>query len=136
MNKERVWHGLNQRINPVGFGCWQLAGEYYVEGKPQGWGRMGSQNAIKLVEYALSVGIQLFDTAQGYGNGRSEKLVGKALKNSREANNAVICTKISFEEDHYLSFNENILRNKLESSLRNLQPPAHRLFEHKGHSIV
>ena len=65
----RHWFGLDRNLNPAGFGCWQLAGRYLVDGKPNGWGEITINDAIDVVHFALDQGIRFFDTAAGYGNG-------------------------------------------------------------------
>lgn len=117
----RYWYSLNQWISPLGFGCWQLIGEYYKNGKPHGWGQMGKKDAIALIHQALDNGIQLFDTAAGYGDGLSEAILGEALANSATGSDAVICTKIplSDEEIHQQEIGE-AFKNKVEASLQRL----------------
>ena len=49
-------------------------------------------DAIKITDMAFDRGINLFDTAEGYNGGRSEEIVGKALKNKRQS--VVLATKV------------------------------------------
>ena len=123
MSFRRFWHSLKQSVNPVGFGCWQLSGNYSIDGRPQGWGEISEKEAIRLVEIALEKGIQFFDTAQAYGHGRSEIVLGKALRASSRNKNAVICTKIAFPSEDNRS-SDQIFGSKLEKSLRNLNREA------------
>lgn len=78
----------------MGFGCWQIAGEHYVDGKPHGWGHVEERDAIALLHAALANGIRFFDTSVAYGAGRSEEILGKALAGSTHGREAIICTKI------------------------------------------
>ena len=71
-------------LSVVGLGCWQLDTNH--------WGTTESE-CIATVHAALEAGINLFDTAEGYGNGTSENILGKALVGRRD--HAVIATKIS-----------------------------------------
>jgi aryl-alcohol dehydrogenase-like predicted oxidoreductase len=89
----RYWKGLDRSVAPLGFGCWQLAGEYTLNGKPHGWGAMDQRSAVALIHAALDQGVEFFDTAAGYGTGRSEELLGKGLATSANTNAAVVCTK-------------------------------------------
>ncbi len=70
-------------VSEVGFGCWQLGG--------RGWGRVRAGEAIHAVHEAIDAGINLFDTAPVYGFGRSEELLARALRGSRDPR--VIVTK-------------------------------------------
>ncbi len=60
--------GLN--VSRVAFGTWQLGGD---------WGRTDEEQAISAIRAAADDGVTLFDTAQGYGFGASERLLAKAL---------------------------------------------------------
>jgi aryl-alcohol dehydrogenase-like predicted oxidoreductase len=51
--------------------------------------------ADKMVSLALDAGVNLFDTAEGYGNGQSEEVLGAALRNAHARDRAVIATKVS-----------------------------------------
>ena len=58
-------------VSPIAFGTWQLGGE---------WGRFDEDEGIAAIRQARELGVNLFDTAQGYGFGASERLLGRALR--------------------------------------------------------
>jgi aryl-alcohol dehydrogenase-like predicted oxidoreductase len=70
-------------VSRIGFGTWQLGGD---------WGATDEDAAIRAIRHALDRGINLFDTAQGYGFGASERLLAKALEGFRR-DDVVIATK-------------------------------------------
>lgn len=72
-------------ISAVSMGCWALAGDWV-------WGPQDEGEAIRAIHAALECGINCFDTAEGYGDGRSEELLGRALAGMRER--AVIASKV------------------------------------------
>jgi aryl-alcohol dehydrogenase-like predicted oxidoreductase len=74
------------QVAPIAFGTWQLGGE---------WGGFDEQQAIAAIRQARELGINLFDTAQGYGFGASEELLGRALRDDldRRRGEVVIATK-------------------------------------------
>ncbi len=75
------------------------------------WGEQEDRDSIRAVHAALDSGITLFDTAEGYGNGKSEEVLGEALKDRRSS--AVIATKASgptYAEDELTAACENSLR--------------------------
>ena len=94
-------------VSPLCLGCWALAGG-------SGWGDQDEQVAIDTIHAALDHGINFLDTAEGYGGGYSEEIVGKALVGRREQ--AVLATKISPTHTQPAE-----LRGYLEASLRRLQ---------------
>ena len=62
------------RISEVGLGCWQFGNDWGM-GIPE-------EKAMEIMETAVAQGMDLFDTADVYGNGRSEALIGAFLKSS------------------------------------------------------
>jgi aryl-alcohol dehydrogenase-like predicted oxidoreductase len=76
--------GLN--VAPIAFGAWELGGE---------WGTVQTDAAVAAIRRARSLGVNLFDTAQGYGFGASERLLGTALRDDLDhaRSDVVIATK-------------------------------------------
>jgi aryl-alcohol dehydrogenase-like predicted oxidoreductase len=94
------------RVSVIGMGCWVIADE-------KSWGHVEEDEAVATVREALDLGVNFFDTAEAYGWGRSEELLGRALAGRRAE--AVIATKAV--PDH-LSAKE--LPRALEGSLKRL----------------
>lgn len=78
-------------IAPVGLGCWAIGGQFYDLGAQAGWGDVRDDVSLAALECGLAEGANFFDTANIYGAGHSEELVGKLAKNHRSE--MVICTK-------------------------------------------
>jgi hypothetical protein len=78
--------GSGLRVSRVAFGTWQLGGE---------WGRFDETVAIAAIHRARELGVNFFDTAQAYGFGASERLLGQALRGelTRNRDQLVIATK-------------------------------------------
>ena len=93
------------RVSVVGFGCWQFSAP--------GWKGVTEDGCIKAVHAALDSGINLFDTAEGYGGGRSEEILGRALEGRRDG--AVIATKVS-----HTHLRRDDLARALDASLKRL----------------
>ncbi len=74
------------KVSPVAFGTWQLGGE---------WGSFDEDEGIAAIRDARELGINLFDTAQGYGFGASERLLGRALRGDLDnrRDEVVVATK-------------------------------------------
>jgi hypothetical protein len=69
-------------VTPLAYGTWQFGGD---------WGPVDEQAAVKAIQHARSLGINLFDTAQAYGFGRAERLLGQALAaDLRSARDSVV----------------------------------------------
>ncbi|MFN2225232.1 MAG: aldo/keto reductase [Anaerolineae bacterium] len=74
------------RVSALAMGCWALA-------DAATWGPQSEADSIATVHAALDLGIDTFDTAEGYGGGESEVVLGRALRGRREQ--VVIATKVS-----------------------------------------
>ncbi len=75
------------KVSKIGLGTWQYGTE--------GWGfgaDFTEQEALATVNKALEMGINFLDTAEVYGDGRSEEIVGKAIDGRRDA--VIIATKV------------------------------------------
>ena len=73
-------------VSRIAFGTWQLGGE---------WGQFDENEATAAIRQARELGVNLFDTAQGYGFGASERLLGRALRDELDhrRDEVVIATK-------------------------------------------
>jgi aryl-alcohol dehydrogenase-like predicted oxidoreductase len=76
------------QVSVISMGCWPMA-------DPRLWGPQDESESIAAIHASLDAGVNFIDTAEGYGHGYSEELVGKALVGRRSG--AVICTKVSPE---------------------------------------
>lgn len=73
-------------VSPIGVGFWGIVGGDY-------WGAQDETDTFGAARAALDNGINFFDTAEGYGNGYSEEMLGRALKGRRDE--AIIASKVS-----------------------------------------
>jgi aryl-alcohol dehydrogenase-like predicted oxidoreductase len=74
------------QVSRLAFGTWQLGGE---------WGNFDERDAIAAIQHARELGINLFDSAQAYGFGASERLLGRALRDELDhrRDDVVLATK-------------------------------------------
>jgi aryl-alcohol dehydrogenase-like predicted oxidoreductase len=103
-------------VYPIAFGAWQLGGE---------WGEFDEQQAVAAIRQARELGVNLFDTAQGYGFGASEQLLGRALRDDldKRRDDVAIATKggLRMTGDGVVrDASPDFLRSGLEDSLRSL----------------
>lgn len=98
----------NLEVSAVGYGCM---------GFSHGYGALPpKQDAIRLMRMAYDLGCTHYDTAEGYGNGANEELVGEALKPIRR--NVTIATKLHLQSGENLA---QQVENRLDASLKRLQ---------------
>ncbi len=75
----------DMKVSSITFGCWQMGGAM--------WEFTDDENNINAVRRALDLGVNSFDTAEVYGDGHSEEVLGKALGSDRK--NVVLATKVA-----------------------------------------
>jgi len=119
--KYRTLGRLGWRVSEIGFGAWAIGGT--------GWGNQTDDESIRALHQALDLGCNFIDTAQGYGDGHSEQLIGRVLR-ERPGERIYVATKIPPRpgnwppspydqiEDRYP---ETYIREQVETGLRNLQ---------------
>ena len=96
----------------IGLGCWQLGGA--------DWGAVDDDSALAILRAAADSGVNFFDTADVYGAGRSETLVGRFLRESRRRD-IFVATKLGRTAALYPDgYTEAGLRAATEDSLRRL----------------
>jgi len=80
------------RVSAIGFGGWAIGGTTEASGTPFGWGQTFDDESLAAIRRARELGVTFFDTADSYGFGRSESLLGIVL--SRHRQDVVIATKV------------------------------------------
>ena len=71
----REFSNLGWKVSEIGIGCWAIGSE---------WGDVSVEDAKEALYSSINNGINFFDTADVYGDGRSEKIISEVLKNSNE----------------------------------------------------
>lgn len=119
--KTRILGNSGLEVSALGLGCMGLT---------FGYGPATNKNdAIKLIQAAFDEGITLFDTAEAYGQGGNEALLGKAIKPFRDK--VVIATKFGFKEGDSSKGQDSRperIRQVAENSLKHLQTDYIDLF--------
>jgi aryl-alcohol dehydrogenase-like predicted oxidoreductase len=108
--KKRLFGDSGIKVSEVGLGCWQLGGDC--------WGNINDQTAYEILSTAVDNGINFFDTANVYGNGRSELLIGNFLKDCSEE--IFVATKLGRGQMWPDKYNEKDIRLAIENSLERL----------------
>ena len=78
-------------VSAMGLGCWAIGGPFWRGGQSRGWEQVDDDESIQAIHRALDLGVTFFDTADVYGCGHSEPLLGRALAGRRDQ--VVIATK-------------------------------------------
>jgi aryl-alcohol dehydrogenase-like predicted oxidoreductase len=111
-------------VSALGLGCWAIGGPWTSNGMPAGWGEVDDDESVRAIRHALDLGVTLFDTADVYGCGHSERVLGRALAGRRD--DAVIVTKVGnvFDEASRTAGGQDVspeyLRRACDASLGRL----------------
>ena len=111
-------------VGAVGAGCWAIGGPWEFDGRPAGWGAVDDDESIRAIRRAIDLGVTLFDTADVYGCGHSERVLGRAVADRRDE--VVISTKFGLRFDEATrtgtgtDASPEYVRRACEASLRRL----------------
>ena len=118
MNRRRLGN-TDVRVSEVSLGCWTLGGLNWVNGVPNGWRNVDESEATEAVHTAMDAGVNHFDNADVYGNGRAERLLAKALGKRRDE--VIIASKVGHAPGTAAHAYEALhIRHQCEQSLKNL----------------
>ncbi|MGI3785772.1 MAG: aldo/keto reductase, partial [Janthinobacterium lividum] len=110
--EERVLGRTERLVSTVGLGTWQLGTD---------WGEVDERDAMAVLDGAVEAGVTFFDTADVYGDGRSEKLIGSYLGEHDDIE-LVVATKIGRRVDQVPeSYVLGNFRGWVDRSRRNLE---------------
>ncbi len=109
------------KVSEIGFGAWAIGGGAMIGETAIGWGDVDDKESAKAIHAALDAGINFFDTADIYGLGHSETLLGKTLVKNREV---IIATKggnVSRNNEFTIDYSKQYLIEACEASLKRLK---------------
>lgn len=109
--KLRKFSDLGWSVSEIGLGCWAIGSE---------WGDVSDEDARKTLQTSLDKGVNFFDTADVYGDGRSEKFVGELLKSTSEKIYVATKTGRRLDPHNAEGYNINQIEPFVDRSLLNL----------------
>ncbi|HVR41900.1 MAG TPA: aldo/keto reductase [Thermoanaerobaculia bacterium] len=119
----RILGSTGIRVSEIGFGAWAIGGASDSQGVPLGWGRTSDDESLAAIRRARDLGVNFFDTADNYGHGRSESLLGIVLARSRR--DVVLATKVgnvrTSAGDVIKDFSKRHIFYAIDGSLRRLR---------------
>lgn len=126
MTQQQTLGQAGPYVSAIGLGCFAIGGTALRDGREHGWTGVDDTASFRAIHAAIDHGITFFDTADVYGAGRSERVVGEAL---RGRDGIVVASKFGklFDEATRTRFDEShtdvsadYLAAALEGSLRRL----------------
>jgi aryl-alcohol dehydrogenase-like predicted oxidoreductase len=119
--KYRKFGNTDLVVSEIGFGTWAIGGNAMVGNTPIGWGNTDDAVSVNAIRKSLDCGINFFDTADFYGLGHSEELLGSELGKTPEA---IIATKVghrNINDTIQLDYTKEYILQACELSLKRLK---------------
>lgn len=112
--RTRLFPALGRQVSEIGLGTWQLGGNE--------WGDLPEKQALNTLAAAADAGVRFIDTADIYGLGRSESLIGRFLKGRPDRDEFTVATKLGQhpEPGWPENFTRQAIRKHTENSLQRL----------------
>ncbi len=129
----RIIGRSNLQVSAVGMGCWAIGGPWWKGDQPVGWSQVDDNESVRAIHRAMDLGVTFFDTADVYGCGHSERVVGKAIAGKRDQ--LVIATKFGqmFNEETKQGIGANVtpayIKQACDASLRRLNMDVIDLYQ-------
>lgn len=111
------------KVSEISLGCWTMGGLNWVDGRPNGWANVNEDEIAAAVKKAVDAGVNHFDNADVYGNGKAERMLARVLKRlGLKSSDFIIATKIGhFAGTAEHAYEPAHIRHQCEQSLINLQ---------------
>ncbi|MBX3389765.1 MAG: aldo/keto reductase [Phycisphaeraceae bacterium] len=113
------------KVSEIGFGCWTMGGPNWStsNGQPIGWADVNEDEIRDGIKVGLDAGVNHWDNADVYGNGRAERTLGNCFRKlGVKRQDQVIATKVGhFKGTAANAYEPSNIRHQCEQSLRNLQ---------------
>ena len=107
-------------VSEIGFGAWAIGGGAMIGTTSIGWGDSDDANSEKAIYASLDAGINFFDTADIYGLGHSEKLLGKTIGKNNEIIIATKVGNVARNKQFTTDYSKKYILNACEESLKRL----------------
>jgi myo-inositol catabolism protein IolS len=111
------------KVSEISFGCWTMGGLNFVDGVPNGWANVDEEEVTRGIKAGIDAGVNHFDNADVYGNGRAERMLTRVLeKLGKKSTDFIIATKVGwFPGTAAHAYEPAHIRHQCEQSLINLK---------------
>jgi aryl-alcohol dehydrogenase-like predicted oxidoreductase len=108
-------------VSEIGFGAWAIGGGAMIGNVSIGWGDVDDVVSKKAIHAALDAGINFFDTADIYGLGHSEKILGETIGRTKEVVIASKVGNVARNNEFTIDYSGDYIITACENSLRRLK---------------
>src|SRR3954471_13485560 len=111
------------KVSEISFGCWTMGGLNWVDGTPNGWANVNEDEITAGIKAAIDAGVNHFDNADVYGNGRAERMLARVLDRlGVKSTDVIIATKVGhFPGTAEHAYEPAHIRHQCHQSLINLK---------------
>ena len=111
------------QVSEISLGCWTMGGLNFVNGIPNGWANVNEDEVVAAIKLAIDKGVNHFDNADVYGNGRAERMLARAFdKIGVKSTDFIVATKIGhFPGTAEHAYEPAHIRHQIAQSLINLK---------------
>ena len=119
----RTLGSTDVKVSEVSLGCWTMGGLNWVNGNANGWANVNEDEITAAIKIAIDAGVNHFDNADVYGNGRAERMLARVFdKLGVKSEDYVVATKIGhFPGTAAHAYEPAHIRHQCEQSLINLK---------------
>jgi myo-inositol catabolism protein IolS len=110
------------KVSEISLGCWTMGGLNWVNGQANGWANVNEDEITAAIKCAVEAGVNHFDNADVYGNGKAELMLARGLKRlGLKSTDFIIATKVGhFPGTAAHAYDPLHIRHQCEQSLQNL----------------
>ncbi|GAB4462374.1 MAG: aldo/keto reductase [Armatimonadaceae bacterium] len=121
--KYRKLGSSDVEVSEISFGCWTMGGLNWVDGHANGWANVDENDITAGIKAAIDAGVNHFDNADVYGNGRAERMLASVFERlGVKSTDFVIATKVGhFKGTAAHAYEPAHIRHQCEQSLINLK---------------
>ena len=117
----RQFGNTDLKVSEIGFGAWAIGGGTMIGNTSIGWGDTDDTVSVKAIQAALDAGINFFDTADVYGLGHSEELLGNTIGSRKDIIIATKVGNVSRNEQFTTDYSKEYILKACEASLKRLK---------------
>jgi aryl-alcohol dehydrogenase-like predicted oxidoreductase len=117
----RKFGNTDLQVSEIGFGAWAIGGGAMIGSTVIGWGETDDAVSVKAIEASIENGINFFDTADIYGLGHSEELLGKVIGKRKDMIIASKVGNVARDEKFTTDYTKKYILEACDKSLKRLQ---------------
>ena len=119
--KYRNFGNTDLKVSEISFGAWAIGGGAMIGNTAIGWGDADDQTSIDAIYKSIDLGINFFDTADIYGLGHSEELIGKSIGKRKDIIIATKAGNVARNNQFTIDYSKAHILKACEASLQRLQ---------------